>query len=55
VQVHLVPVFLGAGVRLFDGLDRTAVELQPARMIDSPTVTHLRYRIEGTRAGRSAA
>jgi dihydrofolate reductase len=49
VQVHLVPVVLGAGVRLFDGLDPKAVELQPARVIESPAVTHLRYRVERRR------
>jgi dihydrofolate reductase len=46
MQVHLVPVFLGAGIRLFDGVDPNAVELQPARVVDSPAVAHLRYRVE---------
>ena len=44
-QLHVVPVLLGDGVRLFDrGRDR-AVELEATRVIHSPAVTHLRYRV----------
>jgi dihydrofolate reductase len=46
VQIHVVPVFLGAGVRLFDGIEPNAAELRPTRVIDSPAVTHLRYSVE---------
>jgi dihydrofolate reductase len=41
--LHLVPVALGAGERLLDGVSGIAVE--PAEVITSPTVTHLRYRV----------
>ena len=45
LNVHLVPVFLGAGgVRLLDGLD--AAELELTRVNESPHVTHLRYRVK---------
>jgi dihydrofolate reductase len=44
-QIHLVPTFLGEGVRLFDGLGGTDLTLERTRVIDSPTVTHLRYRV----------
>jgi dihydrofolate reductase len=44
VQIHLVPIFLGDGVRLFDNLDER-VKLEPTRVIESPAVTHLRYRV----------
>jgi dihydrofolate reductase len=44
VQVHVVPLLLGGGVRLFDGLDPT-IELEATRVIESPTVAHLRYRV----------
>ncbi|MFG1798228.1 dihydrofolate reductase family protein [Nocardia sp. NPDC049149] len=40
--LHLVPTVLGAGERLFDGVDGLALE--PVEVIASPTVTHLRYR-----------
>ncbi|RKE23171.1 dihydrofolate reductase family protein [Streptomyces sp. TLI_171] len=40
--LHLVPVTLGAGERLWDGVDAA---MEPVEVIASPTVTHLRYRI----------
>jgi dihydrofolate reductase len=43
LNVHLVPVFLGGGVRLFEGLEPRNLEL--VRAVGSPHVTHLRYRI----------
>jgi dihydrofolate reductase len=45
IQVHLVPVLLGAGVRLFDHLGTDRVDLEIVRVVDSPGVTHLRYRV----------
>jgi dihydrofolate reductase len=44
VQVHVAPVFLGGGARLFDGM-AADVGLEVDRVVDSPTVTHLRYRV----------
>lgn len=43
LQIHVVPVLLGAGTRLFDGLD--GIELEPERVIASADVTHLRFRV----------
>jgi len=45
LQIHVVPLFLGDGVRLFDQVD-PAVDLELTRVIESPTVTHLRYRVK---------
>ena len=45
LQIHLAPVLLGEGVRLFEGIDPENVELERTRVIDSPRVTHLRYRV----------
>jgi len=43
-QIHIVPVLLGDGVRLFGGLEvRPDVEL--VRVVRSPQVTHLKYRL----------
>ena len=43
-QVHVAPLFLGAGVRLFDlGAARPGLEV--TRVIASPVVTHLKYRV----------
>jgi dihydrofolate reductase len=44
-QVHVAPVLLGDGVRLFDRLDTGPIELEGTRVIGSPGVTHLRYRV----------
>jgi dihydrofolate reductase len=45
IAIHLVPVFLGDGVRLFDGLGLPAVRLEQVRAIEAPGVTHLQYRV----------
>jgi len=45
IQIHLVPVLLGAGVRLFDRLGTEGIGLELTRVVDSPGVTHLRYRV----------
>jgi dihydrofolate reductase len=51
LQIHLAPVLLGDGVRLFDRLEAVPVELQATRVIESPAVTHLSYRVvKGGRA-----
>jgi dihydrofolate reductase len=44
LQVHVSPRFLGGGAPLFDGMPAD-VGLEIDRVIDSPTVTHLRYRV----------
>jgi dihydrofolate reductase len=45
IQIHLAPVLLGEGVRLFERIGAEHVELESTRVIDSPNVTHLRYRV----------
>jgi dihydrofolate reductase len=44
LQIHQVPVLLGAGRRLFDVLP-TRIELEIVRVVDSPDATHIRYRV----------
>jgi dihydrofolate reductase len=44
-QIHVAPVLLGRGVRLFDNLGPEQVELECTGVIQSPAVTHLRYRV----------
>jgi dihydrofolate reductase len=41
-QVHVVPVLLGGGVRLFDDAQG---KLELTRVVGSPAVTHLSYRV----------
>ena len=43
VHIHVVPVLLHDGVRLLDGLGK--VELEKTRVVDSPGVTHLQFRV----------
>lgn len=44
IQIHLIPILLGSGIRLFeDGVPFTDFEL--IRSISTPRATHLRYRV----------
>jgi hypothetical protein len=44
--VHLAPVLLGDGVRPFDNLKQAAhADFEIERVVESPEVTHLRYRV----------
>lgn len=45
LQIHIVPVLLGDGRRLFDHPGIEQIELESTRMIASPDVTHLRFRV----------
>lgn len=47
LQLHVVPVMLGDGVRLFENhLANAPGDLERTRVIESPTgVTHLKYRV----------
>jgi dihydrofolate reductase len=42
IQIHLVPLLLGDGIRLFEGVDG---RLEPIRLIESPDVTHVKFRV----------
>ncbi len=44
VQIHVIPLILGGGVGLLEGLERQ-VELEKTRVIDTPRATHLQYRV----------
>ena len=44
LQVHIAPLMLGGGIRLFDQMD-PGIQLECTRVIESPRVTHLRYRV----------
>jgi dihydrofolate reductase len=45
LQINLVPILLGAGERLLDGLVNAPVGFERTRVIEAPGVTHLRYRV----------
>jgi dihydrofolate reductase len=45
LDIHLVPAFLEAAVRLFDSPALAGVTLEQTHVIEAPGVTHLRYHI----------
>lgn len=47
LQIHQIPVLLGAGRRMFDVLP-SRIELKIVRVIDTPEATHIRYRVVGS-------
>ncbi len=44
LELHVAPVVLGGGARLFDGVGPD-LKLEPIRTIEAPGVTHLKYRV----------
>jgi dihydrofolate reductase len=50
VRIHLVPILLGGGTRLFDDIGE--LDLEQTRVIETPDVTHLRLRV-AKHGGRS--
>lgn len=43
--IHIAPVFLGSGIRLFDGISKELYSLQIVEVIPSGLTTHLRYKL----------
>lgn len=44
IQIHLIPILLGQGIRLFDQIGIEQIELETTRVIESTSVIHLRFR-----------
>jgi dihydrofolate reductase len=45
IELHIVPVLLGGGARLFDNLGVAEIKLEQVRAVEAPSVTHLKYRV----------
>lgn len=45
INIDLVPLLLGGGIRLFDHLGAAPIELEGIRAIEAPGVTHLGFRV----------
>ena len=43
--IHIAPVFLGSGIRLFDGIDKDKYDIKIVEVIPSDLTTHLRYKL----------
>ena len=54
LELHLAPVFLGGGVRLFDRSELAGMRLEQTRVVDSPGVAHLGYHLDRDREGGDA-
>ncbi|AXE38024.1 dihydrofolate reductase family protein [Acidipropionibacterium virtanenii] len=49
IQLHLIPVLLGQGRRLFDGLPAEQLELRPISALQGAQALHLRYVVDYSR------
>ena len=47
LEIHLVPILLGEGRRLFEHLGTDHTELEMTRVLQAPGVVHLHYRVAG--------
>jgi dihydrofolate reductase len=45
MQIHVSPLLLGGGIRLFDQIGPDDLKLEITKVVESPRVTHLSYRI----------
>ena len=45
IHLHLVPVLLGEGIRLFENIGTEQINLEQISVIDEPGVTHFRFRV----------
>jgi dihydrofolate reductase len=43
MEIHVVPLLLGDGARLLDGLDGPPADLKPLAVVSSPRVAHFRF------------
>jgi hypothetical protein len=44
IELHLVPLVLGSGARLLEGVG-PEIKLDQLRAVEAPGVTHLKYRV----------
>ena len=47
MHLHLVPILLGEGIRLFEGFDGKEIELRKVGVVETPGVIHLRLAARG--------
>jgi dihydrofolate reductase len=45
LELHVVPVLLGDGARLFDNIGPAGVHLEQVRAVEAPGVAHLKYTV----------
>jgi dihydrofolate reductase len=47
IEIHYAPLLLGGGTRLFEDFTGGPLPLEVTRVVSSPAVTHVRYRVAG--------
>lgn len=47
--IHIAPLFLGTGVRLFEKTDSRGITFEISKVIGSPVVTHIFYKVNSNR------
>jgi dihydrofolate reductase len=45
MQIHLISILLGNGIRLFEDLDPGRIELRRTSSIETPSATHYRFEV----------
>lgn len=45
IWIHLAPVLLGLGVRLFEGVEKSRFSIDMVEAVHSPLVTHVHYKV----------
>jgi dihydrofolate reductase len=45
MQIHLIPVLFGDGIRLFEDLGPDRIELRRTSSIETPSATHFRFEV----------
>jgi dihydrofolate reductase len=45
IHLHLVPILLGEGIRLFENIGTEHIELEKISVSDDPGVTHFKFRV----------
>jgi dihydrofolate reductase len=45
LQIHIAPVLLGEGIRLFEHIGNDHIELESTRVLETPGAIHLSFRV----------
>jgi dihydrofolate reductase len=51
MEIHVVPLLLGGGARLFDNADGRQTAYESVRVVKSPSVSHFKYRLARSPVG----